>query len=65
MSFNLMYIQQLDINIEHYANKLFKRVGGKLETIMHDAVRVSDLTLYMKCYKRATNKYTKQIKQGD
>lgn len=66
MTFNQLQIAQLDANIQRYAIALYRKAGGSMEYIFDgSAIDLSNPTLYSKCHKRATNKYTKQIKQGN
>jgi len=66
MSFNPLQIAQLDANIQHYAMALYERAGGRVQFIFDGStVSLSDPELYTKCSKRASNKYTKQFKQGN
>jgi hypothetical protein len=51
-------IYKTQYSIDIYANELFKRAGGQIETIMHDAYKVSDMLLYSECFDRAVYKYT-------
>lgn len=51
-----MYKTQYGIDM--YATKLFKRAGGQIESIIHDAYKASDMLLYSKCFDRAVSKYT-------
>lgn len=64
--FNSLQIQQLDANIQYYAMSLYERAGGRVQFIFDGStISLSDPELHNKCYKRAINKYTKQIKQGN
>lgn len=63
MSFNPIQIEQLDTNIQYYTMALYERAGGRVQFIFDgSAISLSDPELYNKCFKRATNKYTKQFR---
>ena len=67
MSFNPLQIMQLDYNIQQYTANLYQRTGGKVEYQFGGDVIIfldNNQDLYNECSKRATKKFTKQLKQG-